>query len=153
VTIAVGSETEWRALCQVTGHPEWQGDARFADAYSRVCHQQALDTLLTAWTQHYTPEEVTARLQQTGVAAFPSMDSAMLATSEHLQARGAYITVTHPKLGSQTVLGPPWRSPGVPHQPDRPAPLLGEHTAAVLRALLGLEETEIRRLADAGVLD
>jgi benzylsuccinate CoA-transferase BbsF subunit len=152
VTIAVGSETEWHALCQATGHPEWQDDPRFADA-DRVRYQQALDVLLTAWTQQYTPEAVTTCLQQAGVAAFPSMDSAMLATSEHLQARGTFITVTHPKLGPQTVLGPPWRSPGVPHQPDRPAPLLGEHTAAVLRHLLGLDEAEIRRLTEAGVLD
>jgi benzylsuccinate CoA-transferase BbsF subunit len=153
VTIAVGSETEWRALCQATGHPEWQDDPRFADAHCRVCHQQALDTLLTAWTQQYTPMEVTACLQQAGVAAFPSMDSAMLVTTEHLQTRGTFITVTHPQLGSQTVLGPPWRSPGVPRQPDRSAPLLGEHTAVVLHELLGLDEAEIRRLTEAGVLD
>jgi crotonobetainyl-CoA:carnitine CoA-transferase CaiB-like acyl-CoA transferase len=140
-------------LCQATGHAEWQNDPRFADAESRVCHQQALDRLLTVWTRQYTPEAVTTCLQQVGVAAFPSMDSAMLATAEHLRTRGAFITVTHPQLGPQTVLGPPWRAPGVPRQPDYPAPLLGEHTALVLRELLGLDEAEIRRLAEAGVLD
>ena len=41
----------------------------------------------------------------------------------------------------------------MPGQPDRPGPLLGEHTADVLREILGLEEAEIRRLAAAGVLE
>lgn len=152
VTIAVGSEPEWQALCNATGHPEWLHDPRFADPYSRVRHAQTLDQHLAAWTQQYTPAQVTERLQQAGIAAFPSMDSAMLANSEHLQARGSFITVNHPNLGQQTVLGPPWRSCGVPCHPDRPAPLLGEHTEAVLCGLLGLDETEIKRLAADGVL-
>ena len=31
VAIAVGSEEEWSAFCQATGHPEWAEDPRFAD--------------------------------------------------------------------------------------------------------------------------
>ena len=153
VTIAIGNEQEWQALCQVAEHPEWQHDPRFADAASRWQHREVLDALLNAWTQAYTPQDLTARLQQAGVAAYPTMDSAMLASSEHLRSRGVFRTVEHPHLGSQTVLGPPWRSNGVPPQPDRPAPLLGEHTAIVLRELLGMEEIELQRLADAGVLE
>ncbi len=152
VTIAVGSEQEWQALCEAAEHPEWQSDPRFIDAASRGQHQQVLDELLNAWTQWHTSEDVTARLQQVGVAAFPTMDSAMLADSEHLRLRGVLGTVDHPNLGVQTVLGPPWRSPGVPTHPDRPGPLLGEHTADVLRDVLGLEDEEIRRLDAAGVL-
>jgi benzylsuccinate CoA-transferase BbsF subunit len=153
VTLSVQHETEWRALCQAIGHPEWLDEPRFATAASRVQHRQALDTLLTAWTQEQTPEAVTTLLQQAGVAAFPTMDSAMLAASEHLQTRGAFITVPHPRLGPQTVLGPPWRSPEVTMQPDRSSPLLGEHTAEVLRELLKMDDTELTGLTQAGVLE
>jgi benzylsuccinate CoA-transferase BbsF subunit len=152
VTIAVGNEDEWAALCQGTGHEAWLEEARFATMQSRLAHRQELDALLSDWTRHHTPEEVTARLQQAGVAVYPSMDSAMLAGAKHLHDRGVFATVEHPHLGAQTVLGPPWRSPDVPSVPDRAAPLLGEHTETVLRELLGLDDTELQRLAAAGIL-
>ncbi|MGZ8428985.1 MAG: hypothetical protein ACXW4N_10605 [Candidatus Deferrimicrobiaceae bacterium] len=47
------------------------------------------------------------------------------------------------------VPGSAWTSPGG----DRlPSPLLGEHTASVLKDLLGLTEEEIARLSEEGVL-
>ena len=152
VTIAVGSEAEWRALCDAMGDPEWGEEARFADAARRVEHREALDGLIETWTQHYTPEEVTTRLQSVGVAAYPTMDTEMIAASDHLRHRGAFVTVQHPNLGEQTVLGPPWRSPAIESESDRPGPLLGEHTAEVLRDLLGFTAEEIQRLMESGVL-
>lgn len=153
VTIAVGSDDEWAALCRAVGDAAWCHEVRFATTEARLEHRQELDALLSAWTRHRTPEEVTARLQQVGVAAYPSMDSAMLAASTHLRKRGAFGTVEHPHLGTQTVLGPPWRTAGVPAAPDQASPRLGEHTEGVLRELLGLDEAELRRLAAAGVLE
>lgn len=151
VTIAVGSDREWQSLCREAGHPEWQRDPRFADAASRVRHASILDEALNAWTESQTPEAVTTRLQQAGVAAYPSMDSAMLSNSAHLRQRGVFVTVEHAQLGEQTVLGPPWRSLNTPSQAERPGPLLGEHTAAILRDLLGLLDTEIATLEADGV--
>ncbi len=150
VTIAVGSDVEWRALCRESGHPEWLEDPRFADAASRLQHTTILDEALNLWTAAQTSEAVTTRLQQVGVAAYPSMDSATLASSEHLRQRGAFVTVQHARLGEQTVLGPPWRS--VDGQPERPSPLLGEHTAEILRDVLGLSNAEIEGLEADGVL-
>lgn len=150
VTVAVGSDLEWEALCRETEHPEWLHDPRFADAFGRLQHAEILDEALSAWTTPQTPEAVTTRLQRVGVSAYPSMDSAMLANSAHLRQRGVFVTVDHPQLGEQTVLGPPWRS--WDGQPERPSPLLGEHTAEILRDLLGLSPAAIEGLEADGVL-
>jgi len=48
-------------------------------------------------------------------------------------------------------LGFPGRASGTPPRIDRPAPLLGQHTAEVLGEL-GLAREEIDRLAAAGVV-
>ncbi len=153
VTIAVGSDREWQSLCRETNHPEWQHDPRFADAASRLQHAAILDEALNTWTASQTPEAVTTRLQRAGIAAYPSMDGAVLANSAHLRQRGVFVTVWHAQLGEQTVLGPPWRSLNAAHQPEeRPSPLLGEHTAEILRDLLGLSEAEIETLEADGVL-
>lgn len=39
-----------------------------------------------------------------------------------------------------------------PSNVDKPAPLLGEHNAEVLSTLLGLDEGEVRKLKEDGVL-
>ncbi len=152
VTIAVGNEGEWKALCQVMERPQWLQDERFKNVHCRIRHHEALDVLLSAWTAHYSPDEITLRLQEKGVAAYPCMDSAMLAASDHLQQRGVFSQVEHPTLGHQTVIAPPWRLVGAANEPDRPAPLLGEHTEEVLHNLLGLDRVLLKRLQDAGVL-
>ena len=153
VTIAVGSNTEWQALCRAVDHPEWIEDSRFVDAGNRTRHRQTLDALLNAWTAQYTQDDVTSTLQHAGVAAYPTMDSAILAASEHLRSRDVFITVDHATLGPQTVLSPPWHSAEVPHDSDRPGPLLGEHTEPVLRDLLGLSDTDLAQLRAVGALE
>lgn len=152
VTIAVEKVQEWQGLCEVVGHPEWIHDDRFKHLQQRLDNRLELDALLSDWTQQHTPEEVTELLQKYHVAAYPCMDSAMLAASEHLQARGIFNQVDHPVLGHQTVIAPPWRLQQESNQPDRPGPLLGEHTEVVLRELLGLEPDTIKQLKQAGVL-
>jgi 2-methylfumaryl-CoA isomerase len=48
--------------------------------------------------------------------------------------------------------GTPLDFSAVPRTPVRRAPLLGEHTEAVLAGLLGLSDGEIARLVDAGTV-
>ena len=60
-------------------------------------------------------------------------------------------TINHPEVGEFQLLAPPV------HLSESevelvPAPLLGEHTAAVLGAELGMTRAEIEALAAAGVL-
>ncbi|HLI79613.1 MAG TPA: CoA transferase, partial [Candidatus Binataceae bacterium] len=83
VSIAVGSESEWRALCEVIGQPALASDPRFRDAPSRKQNEDALDDILTRWTRTRDRWDVTRELQRAGVAAFPSMSNKDLATDEH----------------------------------------------------------------------
>jgi crotonobetainyl-CoA:carnitine CoA-transferase CaiB-like acyl-CoA transferase len=71
----------------------------------------------------------------------------------HWEERGAFAQVEHPELGkSYTYLGGPWVSADMPWVTGPRAPLVGEHTAVVLRELLGLTGTDIERLAQGGVI-
>ena len=54
VAIAVSTEEEWLALCNVVGHPEWADDPRFSDSLSRWHNQGELDKLITEWTLQRT---------------------------------------------------------------------------------------------------
>jgi benzylsuccinate CoA-transferase BbsF subunit len=153
VAIAVRSEVEWRAFCRAAGHPEWADDARFADAYRRRQHRGELDAMITTWSSQHTPYEVMEILQAAGVTAMPVMTLEDQFRDPHLREREIHVESEHPKVGLEFLHGIPWRLSETPGRIRRPAPLLGEHNAYVFGDLLGLPESEIQRLTEAGAID
>ncbi|MDY6912108.1 MAG: CoA transferase [Chloroflexota bacterium] len=152
ISIAVATEEEWVALCQVAKHPEWDTDERFHDSLTRWHNQAELDRLISDWTIDYTPTEVMKMLQGVGVAAVPSFSSEDLWNDPHLGERGFWTEVEHPEIGKKTVLAPAWKLSETPLEIRRPAPLVGEHNQYVFSELLGLSESEIKRLEEEQVI-
>ena len=152
VSIAVGSEEEWQGLRRALGDPSWAEDPRFADAYRRWLNREELDRLLAEWTVRFTPQQVTQRLQQMGVAAFPSLSSAQLMDDPHLQAREFFPLIEHADKGRQRAVSPPWRFSHVPARIDRWTPSLGENNVEVFHGLLGVSVDEVKALEQAKVV-
>ena len=152
VSIAVGTDGEWEALCRVMGNPKWTRDKLFSDAYSRWRNQEHLDKLIEEWTINYSHYEVMEMLQASGVAAMPSFSAGELFSDPHLKAREAATEVKHPVLGKQVVFNPPWKLSETPARVERAAPLLGEHNEYVFGKLLGMSKQEITQLIEEKVL-
>ncbi|MGD9749893.1 MAG: CoA transferase, partial [Acidimicrobiia bacterium] len=57
-----------------------------------------------------------------------------------------------PVLGEVLIPGYPFKFSAQPELPELEAPLLGEHNAAVLRAVLGYDDERIAALEASGVL-
>lgn len=152
VSIAVGSDEEWSALCGVLGDRGLEHDPRFADVVSRWRHREELDDVVSAWTRGRSAEEAAEALQRAGVAAMPVLDGAALAQDPHLRERGILERVEHPVVGSRLMLGPPWRLSDTPAAIQRPSPCLGEHNSYVLGELLGMSDGEIDELVREGVV-
>ena len=57
----------------------------------------------------------------------------------------------HPRAGHVKVVGVPVRLSKTPGAVRTPSPRLGEHTADTLKSLLGMADTEVQRLMQAGV--
>lgn len=152
VTIACGTEAEWRALCQAIGQPQLAGDARFHTASARKVHEDALAQILTAWTATREKWEVTRMLQAVGVAAFPSMTSKDLVEDPHLNERGFFARLAHPEVGVRTHTGVPWLLTHAPNGVRAPAPVLGQDTDQVMRDILGYSDARIVQLKEEKVL-
>jgi crotonobetainyl-CoA:carnitine CoA-transferase CaiB-like acyl-CoA transferase len=152
VSIAVGSEAEWRALCNAMGRPELAEDTRFATAERRKEHEAALDEIVTAWTEVRDRWEITEALQAVGVAAFPSMSNRDLVEDRHLLERDYFVNLEHPAVGRRTHAGIPWSMSGTPCRVRSPAPMPGADTDEVLRTILGLSPPEIERLREAEIV-
>ncbi|MFC1933132.1 CaiB/BaiF CoA transferase family protein [Chloroflexota bacterium] len=150
VAMAVGTDEEWRALCQAMGNPEWSKDERFSDQFSRWQNQDELDKLITEWTRNFTPYEVMHKLQEVGVAAGPSFNTEELVNDPHVKERNAFIEQNHPEAGKILVYRSPWVSAGTKDNP--PAPLLGEHNNYVFKELLGMPDKEFDQLIDEKVI-
>jgi len=152
VSIAVGTDAEWYALCAVMGKLELAKDARFSTASARKHHEDELDSIISEWTRSRDRWEITETLQHAGVAAFPSMSNKDLATNEHLRERGYLVRLEHPEVGQRTHVGIPWTLDGKACKVASPAPIRGADTEAVLSKLLGYSGEKIDGLREAGAL-
>jgi benzylsuccinate CoA-transferase BbsF subunit len=152
VSIAVGTEEEWRALCGAIGQPQLAGDARFKTAELRKKNEAALDQIITAWTRERDRWDVTHTLQAVGVAAFPSMGNKDLAEDPHLTERGYLVRLEHPEVGTRIHAGIPWKMSGTPCAVQKAAPLRGADTEEVLKSMLGFTLDRIEQLRKTEVL-
>ena len=89
VSIAVATDEEWKALCNVMGNPHWAMDAKYGDAYSRWQNRKELDARMSEWTKDYTHYEVMKMLQEAGVAAMPSFSAEEILTDCPHEGQGA----------------------------------------------------------------
>ncbi len=144
ISIAVSTDAEWRALCGVVGRPELATDERFATAVARWKHQDDLDLLVADWAKDRSDYDAMQQLQAAGIAATPSLSNKALFEDPHLKERGLFQQVAHPALGSDWVIGAPWRLSETPGGVRSRSPLLGEHNHLVLGEL-GFSDDEISR--------
>src|SRR5205823_5430977 len=70
--------------------------------------------------------------------------------SPEAQARKLVTRVPHPKLGQVPNIASPIRYARTPLVDPQAAPDIGQHTAEVLRTVLGYDDERIAALADAG---
>ena len=152
VAIAVGSDDEWQALCQVMGKPELAGDERFADIVSRHKHQEELDAIIEEWTKERDHYEVMHSFQKVGVMAGAVLNPQEVVEDPHLRERGFYEEVAHPEAGTFSYAGPSWKLSKTPGGIRRPAPCLGEHNDYVYKEILGMSEQEVAELAGEGII-
>jgi benzylsuccinate CoA-transferase BbsF subunit len=152
VAIAVTSEPQWAALCNVLGRSEWLQDARFADPRSRYQSQHLLDNELSRWTAQQDRTHIAFTLQKAGVPAMPVLYSDELLQDEHLRAREFWQKTTRSEIGEHEH-GMSWAHfSRTPIQLRSPAPLLGEHNELVLQGLLGLSSDTLEALATSQVI-
>ena len=153
VSIACGTDEEWRALCQAIGWTQLILDTRLSTAAGRKQNEAEIEKLLTEWTSQRDRWAVTEILQAAGVAAFPAMSASDLAEDKNLQAHGAFSRLPHPEVGPRLHMGIPWLLTESPNGVQAPAPLLGQHTDEVMQDVLGYSAGEIAQLKEEKVLD
>jgi crotonobetainyl-CoA:carnitine CoA-transferase CaiB-like acyl-CoA transferase len=152
VTIAVADDGEWSRLCDAIGQPELREDDRFATVLARRDHHDALDELLSSWSQARDKHEAMRELQAHGVRAGAVQDSRDLYADPQLRARGFWERVEDPDAGSHEYPGPPAHLARTSLGTGRATPTLGQDNDYVLRELLGKSDDEVAALRTSGIV-
>ena len=154
IAIAVQTDDQWRALCDVLGSPVWTIDPALSDAAGRSAAGADLDLLISERTRQWDQHELMYALQEGGVPAGAVLNGKQLLLDTHLEAREFYQTVTHHPSTNMPPLpypGRPWRMPGSTPV-AKAAPTMGEDNHRVLCDLLGLTRTTLDELEKKGVI-
>ena len=152
VILACGNDNLYRKFCEAAGCPELAADPRFATNGRRVENRVELTRLLGEVFRKRTKKEWVELLDAAGVPNGPINDLAQVFDEPQVKARGVRIEVAHPVAGTLPMVASPMRFSATPLEHKTPPPLLGEHTEAVLRDVLGMGAEEIARLRERGVL-
>lgn len=152
MALSCTNDAQWRALAQLIGDAELAHAPQYATTAARWQRHDALDALISAWTQQCTPLQAMRLLQAAGVPAGMVQTGQDLWRDVHLRARCAIVTLEHAEIGTVEHTSLTVRLHGTPGQIRRPLGRLGEANADVFCGLLGLSQEELAHLVAAGVI-
>ncbi|MGE0418397.1 MAG: formyl-CoA transferase [Acetobacteraceae bacterium] len=141
----------WKPLIGAMGKPELADDPLFATPDARWENRDAFAQIMSAWTMQRTKFEVMKILGDAGVPCGACQDTGEVLDDPHLKARDMIVDVDFPTRGSYKTVGCPIKLSDSPAEISRP-PMLGEHTAELLRELCGMDETQVARMKEKGIV-
>jgi 2-methylfumaryl-CoA isomerase len=160
VMVVAISDRQWRALVGAVG----LGDAlaaaatalghRLDDEAARWEARELISAFLRPWFARRTLADVAAAFTDRSLLWGPYRDFAqMLAEDPRVsEANPMFARLHHPGYGTFLTAASPLRFDATPPPPPRPASLIGDDTAGVLRDVLGLAPDAIAGLREAGVV-
>jgi crotonobetainyl-CoA:carnitine CoA-transferase CaiB-like acyl-CoA transferase len=140
----------WDRFCRTIDRPDLIDNPDFVARLYDINFAPEIDAIFYPWLFAHTKQQAMELGQAQGlpVAAINRADDVL--NDPHLRARHFWTELPHPLGGTQTLPGLPVRMHGTPGELRR-APMLGEHTAAVL-ATLGYTAEDLPRLRANGVI-
>jgi crotonobetainyl-CoA:carnitine CoA-transferase CaiB-like acyl-CoA transferase len=152
IAIAIPSEKAWSTLCVALGRVELATDVRYASNAARRANRGSLIATLQDLFLARSYDEWEALLVPAGVPIGAINTIAQVVAHPQVKARHMLVECQHPIAGPMKVVGPVASLSDTPGSIDSPAPMLGEHTDAILESQLGLTTTELARLRADGVI-
>ena len=151
IAYAIGNPmfTRWAKLM---GEDGWLTDPRFKDDEARGNHGEVISKRMSEWTMQRTTEQALKELEAAKIPAGPLHTPQQALDDAHIRQAGLLVDTDYPGVARRVPLAPtPVDLSDTPGRFRRRAPMLGEHTDAVLSEL-GYSPAEIAALRNKGVV-
>jgi len=152
LAISSASPTIAVRVFRTIGRADLATDPDYVDPVRRQAHGEEVDQLVEAWVRARPLDEAMKLFLEAEVAAAPIYDAEQLLNDEHLVARGTFLRVDDPQLGSVRVQGPVAQMTETPGGVDHLGQTLGAANDAIYGELLGLEPDRLAALRASGVI-
>ena len=119
---------------------------------SRFEHEDAIDAMISAWTEARDLEEIDGILQNAGVPASRIYTMADVFADPHYAARDMLIDVPDDDLGTVRLANAVPKLSATPGRIDKAGGQAGVDTRDVLSGILGMTDAEISALEAEGVI-
>lgn len=142
----------FRRWAKLMGEDHWLTDPRFKDDLARGDNGKILSERTARWAAERTTEEALAELEKARIPAGPVYSPQQALDDPHIQAMNYLKPIKFPGLpGAAPIMETPLRLSRTPGSIRERAPLLGEHTDAILTEL-GYTAEEISSFRAEGVI-
>ena len=151
----VGREHQFERLAQLVERPEWLTDPRLAERSGWRAHlDDIIRPAVEGWASSLTQIEACGALSAAGIAAGPCYDAPAVIADPHIAARHMLVEMPRSDGVDEPVLipGNPIKLSKVTEGPETRVPWVGEHTDAVLRTELGLDDATLAELRGSGII-
>ena len=152
LVLAAGNDALWHRFADAMVRPDLKEDARFKTNRLRCENIVALTGAIGVILSERTTAEWLAILKAADIPAGPLNTVADAMRDPQIAARSMLAAIEQPNAGAVAVAATPLRIDDNTPAPPKPAPALGEHTAEVLKEMLGMGEEEIRELNEEGII-
>jgi crotonobetainyl-CoA:carnitine CoA-transferase CaiB-like acyl-CoA transferase len=155
IVLAVGNDGQWQKFAQAAAQ-ELAREERFATNPGRVQHRDELVPRVERVMRQRTTKEWEALLSASGVPHAPLWTYAELFAHPQAAARGFRVQVRDAAGRPIDLVGSPFHISATGQAAEGPPaecpPGLGEHTAAVLKELCGVDADQMEELRREGVI-
>jgi crotonobetainyl-CoA:carnitine CoA-transferase CaiB-like acyl-CoA transferase len=147
IAVAAANDGLYTRLCTAIERADLAGDERYATNDARVLNRETLIPELQAMFATRSTDDWERLLLAAGVPV-----GKIRGVGEALRTAPARTQrVDHPTAGPIELVGPPFELNSTELGPSQPPPLLGQHTAEVLREL-GVDDERLASLEGRGVI-
>ena len=159
VMVAAISLRQWRGLVSATDTKAQMDTLAqmlgvdFDDEGHRYEARDLIAPLIERWTRQHTLEEIRQAFDANGVCWGPYQTfGEMVDNDRRIAGNPLFEMVEHPQVGSFLTPGSPLFMDALERIQTTPAPVLGQHTDAILAQELGLDSHQIGALHDQKVV-
>lgn len=152
IIIAVGNDEQWQRYCTAMGRDDLAKDPDFTKVTGRIVNRDRLDVALNETMRSRDSATWLDVLESHGVPCGPINNYEQVFQNEQVKHRQLHVDMQREDGAKIGAAASPLRLADTPPAYDLPPPVVGQHTAEVLKGLLDVDDDQLSRLRESGVI-